>query len=435
MAKRPEEPAVYDTEKRSETKEVNPKAKSFGPFSTKDIEKLIQKGGIPSELATAWIMEKSENNAPHDKKEIVDGAIKEHLQLLFSPEYFDKLKLSCEFTQYLIDHKEEIYAIIAEQEAKTFRASKDLIDSKLEAALVELNPFDLTAQRSTEEQEVHLPRLDLSPAEDRILFVLNQLLARNSERYNQHSSDYYLGNYEPGMVKIESMELETARLIISPHELYKTYHGRRDYGADNSKFVLETLLSLAKKQFLVTFSIPKTDKKTGKKTYDKLRTLQPLFMIAILNSDLTEKEHIDINNSKDFVEGNGCRFVFKFSPIFTNNIRERYIEYPEDIHLRIASTKAAGAKGRLPQCVNLFRDLLFREKQLKRYSIERDEETLIQVLGLTTEAKSGKRQRIQERLQKCFDIFKELGLLKTVEKTAGSKGQSKYVIQIDKEFK
>jgi tRNA 2-selenouridine synthase SelU len=153
-----------------------------------------------------------------------------------------------------------------------------------------------------------------------------------------------------------------------------------------------------------------------------------------VNPGLTEQESNDIDNGDIFIDGKGCRLLFKFGPIFTNNIRDRYVEFPEDIHLRITSAKAAGS-GRIPQCVNLLRDLLFREKQQNRFVIERDEETLIRTLRLSKEWDAKKKSRVYERINKAIDIFTELGLLKSVVKTTGSKGQTKYILEINPDFK
>ncbi len=244
-----------------------------------------------------------------------------------------------------------------------------------------------------------------------------------------------MGNYEPGLVSINDIEIETARMSITPHELYTAYYGRGDYGKDQITFILNVLNELSKKQFLVTLNLPSTSKDSKSRKINKFRTYLPLFQIGILNNDLTENESQFIDNNPLLIEGKKCLFLFKFGPIFTINIRESYIEIPEDMHLRITSAQAAGKSGRIPQCVNIMRDLLLREKQLGRNTIERDEETLIHILRLTEEHASGRKARITERLKKTFDIFTELGLIKNVTETVGSRGQKKYEIEINPEFK
>jgi hypothetical protein len=182
-------------------------------------------------------------------------------------------------------------------------------------------------------------------------------------------------------------------------------------------------------------NLPSKTSTEKKKKFDKIRTFLPLFQIALFNHDLTESESQEIDKNELLIEGKKCRFLFKFGPLFTNNIRDRYVEFPEDIHIRIANSKSSGEKGRIPQCVNLMRDLLFRERQQKRYILERDEETLVHTLGLSKEWKSGKKGRVLERLKKSFAVFQEIGLLKKVSKITGSKNQRKYQIEIDPDFK
>jgi len=347
------------------------------------------------------------------------------------------------FVNFVINNKKELVKFLSIFDKKTFRQSREIIDNKLNCEKSEKKQLllfeDTTPSVNSEKQplgqtEATIKGLDLSPAEDRLIHSISLLLSKKSERHDQSSQKYYMGNYQTGIISINSIEVETARMIITPHELYSTYLGRNDYNADHIKFILNTLEELSKKNFLVTLNFPSKSSTEKNKKIDKLRTFLPLFQIAILNHDLTERQSQEIDKDKFLIEGKKCHFLFKFGPLFTNNIRDRYVEFPEDIHLRISSAKAAGEKGRIPQCVNLMRDFLFREKQQKRYSISRDEETLVHTLGLSKEWDSGKKGRVLERLDKSFAIFKEIGLIKDVQIITGSRGQKKYEIEINKDF-
>ena len=273
--------------------------------------------------------------------------------------------------------RKEIVELIEEirkprRKPKTFRQSKELIDNKLDREicneqLTVIDTFDKNTIKKTNDILLEKPiikGLDLDQAEDRIVHTLTLLLSKKSENKNQKSSDYYMGNYEKGVISINDIEMETARMVIAPHEFYSTYYGREDYNADHIKFILNKLDKISKKSFLTTWNFPiKGAKGNGEeKRYNKFRTYCPLFQIGILNSDLTESECQEIDNNKELLEGKGCQFLFKFQPQFTNNIRNRYVEFPEDIYLRIS--EAAG-KDRFGQCVNLMRDFLFRERQAK----------------------------------------------------------------------
>jgi hypothetical protein len=269
-----------------------------------------------------------------------------------------------------------------------------LIDNKLDR---EIDKEKLAHQETTGAPIIR--GLDLDQAEDRILHTLTLLLSKNSENRDQTSSEYYMGNYEKGIIRINEIEMETARILVSPHEFYSTYYGRENYNSDHIKFVLKKLHGLLQKQYLTTWNFPA--KGTGKK-YNKFRTYCPLFNIVILNSDLSENECQDIDNNKELLEGKGCQFLFKFQPQFTNNIRERYVEFPEDIYLRIAE---AVGQDRFSQAINLMRDFLFREKQSKRHEIVRDKETLIKTLKLDKFWKEGRKKRVEESIKECLDIF------------------------------
>lgn len=367
------------------------------------------------------------------KKWLIDWLEKRKIS---SPE---EIKKSIEIFDFLIKKKENLLDILSIFEEKTFRQSRELIDNKLTPPTVKSKKEEIeelyTQEKINETIKPIIKGLNLSPSEDRLIHTISLLLSRKSERHNQNSPKYYMGNYETGSISINSIEIETARMLISQHELYSTYLGRNDYNTGHIKFILSVLNDLSKKNYQITITLPSKSNTHKKKHFDKIRTFLPLFQVAILNKDLTESESYEIDNSEFLIEGKGCHFLFKFGPLFTTNIRDRYVEFPEDIHLRIANSKFAGGKGRIPQCVNLMRDLLFREKQQKRLLFERDEESLVHTLGLSKEWESGRKSRVIERLKKSFDIFKEIGLLKTVDRVVGSRGQCKYKIEINPDFK
>lgn len=429
----------------------DPTARSIH-YTSEQLEEWIKKGLIPDELGE-FALEEMEASLSRVKKfrELQNkGATKEELLEWAKKENpsIEKGKKSIELIEYLLNNKEKLLNLFSILGEKTFRQSREIIDNKLTKETKENQPkqldfFDVMEnsekETSKETNEVNKaePSIkglsELTEAEDKLLLVLSQLLSKKSEKYDQNSPKYYMGNHEKGLVSINEIDMETARIKISPHELYSTYLGRNNYNTDHIQFILKTLNTLSKKTFLVTLTIPSKKSKGKEKRFDKLRTFIPLFQVGILNLDLTESESQEIDNNELLVEGKKCHLLFKFGPLFTNNIRDRYVEFPEDIHLRIA--KAAGKRGRVPQCTNLLRDLLFREKQQKRFAFARDEITLINTLGLGNELKAGRKARIQERLDKSFQIFLDIGLLKNVKKAKGKKGQIQYAFEINNDFK
>lgn len=337
--------------------------------------------------------------------------------------------------------RKEIVKIIEEirKPNKTFRQSRELIDNKLDRdnENQQLTFFDLLDNKEKKINELPAEKpiikgLELDQSEDRIVHTLTLLLNKNSENRNQKSSNYYMGNYEKGIVSINEIEMETARIIISPHELYSTYYGKENYGSDQIGFVLNKLNELSKKTYLTTWNFPVKTNKKGEIKYNKFRTYCPLFQIAILNKDLSESESQEIDNNKSLIEGKNCLFLFKFQPQFTNNIRQRYVEFPQNIYPRIA--EAVESK-RIPQCINLMRDFLFREKQQKRSEIFRDKETMINILKLDKFWKENRKKKVKEMIEKSFVVFKKIGLIKDWEETRGAIGQDQYKIVINLDFK
>lgn len=196
--------------------------------------------------------------------------------------------------------RKDIVTLIEEirkpQKGKQFRQSRDIIDNKLDRSLEkkQLIFFDI---REKEDKLINdipadapiIKGLDLDQAEDRILQTLSLLLHEKSENRDQESPDYYMGNYTKGVVSVNQVEMETARMVISPHEFYSKYYGKNSYGSDHISFLLDKLDKLSKKIFLTSWKFPtgKKDKK-GQDTFTLFRTNLPLFQLALLNEDLSE---------------------------------------------------------------------------------------------------------------------------------------------------
>lgn len=432
--------------------ELDPTADSFGPISTADIKKCVSRGVIPKEIADELFKKMEINLAISDAlmkkrkkkgKELTDEeilAIHNKLDPLFSKDAPKPTNLdtSNQIVSFILENKDKILSIISEPESGSFRIARDIIDNKFQKKTSSQPDLYKEALDRAKESpaDIRLPYLKLSAAEDRALFVLCRLLADNSEKLNQTSSEYYMGNSGKGLVTLGDIELETARFTISPHEFYHTYLGRDNYGANDSRHIWETLISLAKKQFMVSVScITPPKKKNKRKGVTVLRTLSPLFNLVIVNQDLSEQEAIELQDAPENLEGRSCRLLFKFNPIFTSAIRERYVEVPTDLHLRLAQTPSAGKKGRVPECVNLLINLLIREKQFKRYRVVRDESTLVSALGLEKELKGGRKKRVQDRIDQAINVSTELDLVISHEIGIGARGQKQYIFHLNKNFK
>jgi hypothetical protein len=340
--------------------------------------------------------------------------------------------------------RKDIVKIIEEvrkpQKNKTFRQSRELIDNKLDRSLEkgQLTFFDILERKDKliDDIQTNVPiikGLDLDQAEDRILQTLSLLLHEKSENKNQESPNYYMGNYGKGIISVNQVEMETARMAVSPHELYSKYYGKDSYGSDQIKFLLNKLDVLSKKMFLTSWKFPTGKKnKKGQLTFNLFRTNLPLFQMALLNEELSEVACNEIMTNELILEGKRCKFLFKFQPQFTNHIKTQYVEFPEDVHLRIA---AATGKDRYGQYINLMRDFLFREKQHKRYDIIRDKSTIIETLKLDKFWKEGRKKLVNEKIQECVDVFMKIELIITWNTTQGKQGQDQYHIKINHNFK
>lgn len=335
------------------------------------------------------------------------------------------------FIDFLKKHEKELKEFLMNLPKRTIRQTRDWIDSKLDTRLGKesKSPADVQFYQDS--------RIRLSQAEDRLIHSLLVMLSKNSETTDQNSPNYYMGNQEKGSILLKGLDttenlpceitFDTARLQIKPHELYTTYSGTDDYSGEQSSFIINSLTELTKKKFnlLLLSNLNNTRKRTT------IKTFLPLWQLFIINPDQSVIQVNDLINNSIAVSEN-CFLLFKFSPIFTSNIRERYIELPEDMHLRIVV--AAKCK-RISECVHIIRDFLLREKQHKRYTVFRDEDTLVELCNLQKPWKKGRKKEIRTKLNKALEIFQTIGLIKKFTLKQGKRGQNQYEIHVNLDFK
>lgn len=416
-------------------------------FSSGEVEQWARDGKMPRDLAES-----------HLKK------IDEHVSLMrtvrerFGPNYTSDQfvevlrEMRANFTQDDLDR--EIKDTVAFQDfleknwdrlsgvvdaAQKIRQSRDFVDNKFPSELAISNSSGKGGELSTQP-------LQLAEAEDKLVFTLCQLLAKKSERWDESSSGFYLGNHPPGEYKLDGERVSTARLLISPYELAREYYGRTDFGKDNLDHLLNTATELAGKRFhfALTQEVPQAPGKRGRPTFNRIRAQMPLFELVLVDENLTEVERDTI--SGDAVHETKTKLLFRLNPIFTRSIAKRFIEFPVDLHIRMARTKAAGRKGRVGEHTNLMRDYLMRELSACRagnrpksesgnFTIERNEDKLVTILGLDTEWRQGRKSRVRGYIQKSASIFTEIGLVVRLDEAEGSKGQRKYVFHLNPDFK
>lgn len=440
-------PGVYteqiDPEKEKKTLVPDPTATSFS-FDDEEVENWAKNGELPPELAEHHLEKIREHTEFMEELQERFGPNPTSAQrlLLLRERYANKpkdwldkeVKHVADFQEFLEKNWERLAGIIPV--AQRIRHSRDLVDNKFPSELEILSASDNRAETTVEP-------LQLTEAQDRLVFTLCQLLAKKSERWRQGSSDYYMGNHDPGFTELSGQQVPTARLLVTPYELAKEYYGRTDFNSGHMSHLLATVNELSNRNFTLVFT-QSQKKKDGSTGYNRIRMPMPLFLLALVDENLTEHECKTITGN--IIHESKTKLLFRLSPIFTKDIRQRYIEFPEDLHIRMTKTKAAGKRGRIGQPAHLFRDYLLRElsagNRAKRERdkagniiFERNEETLVTILGLQKAWDAGRKSRVRTALQKTFDIFLELGLLKAVKKVDGAKRQVKYRFTVNADFK
>lgn len=432
--------SVYIDEKTGqETRVPNPTSTCFS-YSTKEVEKWTEEGTIPKSLSddffsrmqehADFMQEMQKRYGPKPTpKQILELHKERHTK---KPK--DWLKREVEhtvaFQEFLELNWEKLAKIIPK--ARNIRHSRGLIETSLQTKEPEI--------KCVSKPKIDLPELDLKEAELKLLHVLNQLLAEKSERYDQSSGDYYMGNYSPdgqtierGLISFKDLErnviqMETARLVITEYELIKRYYGDIKIGQSQRKQIRKTIESLENRLQPMIFLQAKETKKGVR--YDRIRTKLPFFQLMILDENLTEQEYQSIDRESLGTTTDKAKLLFFMSPIFTNNIRYTYVEIPDDVLQKLAKTRTMGKRssktpGLVRACL-----LIFREKQVGRFKIERNEETLVRDFGLGKDWDSRRKKRAREYIERILNAFVEAGYVKTWKKSEGSRGQVKYTLHL-----
>jgi len=204
---------VVDPATGKEIRILDPTAQSI-TCSQKDIKEWMKRGLIPKDLGNFAIEQakQTQNRVRDWKKLLKKGAPKEEIDeyLLewakkeqLSPE---NSKKSIELIKALVETKDKLLEALSIIGNNTFRQSQEIIDNKLTkepttSQTKQLDFFNLMEGGAYEdtEKEKTKPLIKglstITETEDKLLLVLSQLLSKKSERYDQKSPNYYMGNY------------------------------------------------------------------------------------------------------------------------------------------------------------------------------------------------------------------------------------------------
>lgn len=324
----------------------------------------------------------------------------------------------------------------------TVRHSGHFVDQKLKYESPQ-RPHDLFEITNPEfpseipKIELKIEGIKLTPPEERLTTALIGLLKNKSENTDTTSPHFYAGNINSEEVtQYGEITLKSALLEVSRSELYTAYYGSSDYSGKDVSDILGVITSLQRKNFRSIYD--RTEKKkVGKKYEDRTTRIEyegPVIQLIQITKDLSnvERSILDSGRNDEKIREKKGGFIFKLSPILTDQIDRKYVEYPIDINRR--TEIASGGKQKVTQAINNLRDYLMRELSAKRFKCEINSEKLAYQLGLANYIKDKRKKLIREKIEDAINACKKLNLLLESEEVDGALGQKKWVFTINKDF-
>ena len=189
----------------------------------------------------------------------------------------------------------------------------------------------------------------------------------------------------------------SAFLRIKPAELYKEYLGEDTYSGKEIVNIKNILYGLSEKKFLLIYD-RKRKVKNGKNTEnrtDRIEEFQNLLKIVSYIEDMTDQEVRSLEQGGSEVREQKGELIISLSPLLTDQINSKYVEYPTDINQR--TMIASGGHLHVTESINALRDYMLREISGKRYKCEINADKLPYILKLENYIKSHKKL-INERV-------------------------------------
>jgi len=260
------------------------------------------------------------------------------------------------------------------------------------------------------------------------------MLLHVKSNLNLESENYYTGN---GDLLLAEDGYRLPHLKLKPIDLYRAYTGKdvsKDISGAEIAHVKKVLFELEKQMFRVTYRrvIKKEEKGKEKEVVQLVTMNKPLFKV-ISFLELTKEEEQLLEAGQYSIRDLKEELILALNPIFIDQIKTKYIEFPFNITKRIED--AAGGPKKVTEAISLLIDYLLREKSSKRFRCEIDYDNLMLTLGLQRLVDRGEKSRARTKVEEGIKVAETIGLLEQTEYMEGSKKQEKLIFHINPKFK
>ena len=186
--------------------------------------------------------------------------------------------------------------------------------------------------------------------------------------------------------------------------------------------------------FKVTYRrVIKKEEKGKEKEIVQLVSMNKPLLKVISFLELTKEEEQLLEDGQDSIRELKEELILALNPIFIDQIKTKYIEFPFNITKRIE--EAAGGPKKVTEAMNLLVDYLLREKSSKRFRCEIDYDNLMLTIGLQRLVDRGEKSRARQKIEEAVKVAQNIGLLEQIDYIEGSKKQEKIIFHINSKFK
>lgn len=310
---------------------------------------------------------------------------------------------------------------LTDQMLKTYNPNDSSSQSSIFDSLKESTQKDIQDVVGIETTEI-VEGIRLSSSETKIIDCLCKLLHERSQTSEPDKESYYSGNKGYELVKFgEDNNTPAPKLAFTLYELTQEYKGSKSISGkdvDNVKVILNGLDS---KRFLLSY-IETTLKQDGSRIERKVEDFRKLIHIVNISETEYTKENVEFSKKEET--------VVTLSPIFRRQIDSKFILYPNDITRR---TAIAYGSSNISEAAIRLRDYLMRELSSKRYEPEMSLDKLYYLLAEKWMRESRKK-KVKQFTDKAIETVTALELLLKHEIVPDSKGESKIIFYLNKEW-
>lgn len=301
--------------------------------------------------------------------------------------------------------------------------------------------FDMLEQTKTKDEaknlKIEIIGINNTQAQNQALHAIQTLLTQTDYRGNLQGKKITGNNMWHFAGLLPTLSFPPAQYLEAfGVKKYKTSRGKKEFSGEESKRALDALLDLAITQHLIVYKKTYYEEVKGKreKKIDRVEVIAPLIRILYGWKGLTQDENEQLDKGGNTLQtDNKAVIIIEPSPLLVDQIDTYFVLKPANCYQEIRVLV-----GKTSKYVPLFTDFLRTEVTKREIAsrgtgnknlvIERNYQTLAQNLRMDSYIKTRNWKTIRSTLNKCYEIAKNLGYLKSYATKAGKIMEIDYLV-------